>query len=103
MNKYAINALTVAALTTLAAPAWADAGESYAHHWGGGHMIFGSLMMLVFFVLLVSIVVFIVRRIGGSNQDSLKPRNAALAILQERYARGEIDKDEFEEKKTVLS
>ncbi|MCZ6773307.1 MAG: SHOCT domain-containing protein [Proteobacteria bacterium] len=42
---------------------------------------------------------------GGSPRvgDGPAPGNRALDILEERYARGEIDKEEFEERRRLLS
>ncbi len=71
--------------------------------WGFG--AFGMLFMLVFWVLIIAGIVFLVKwlvdqaRPGGS----APPRGeSALDILKKRYARGEIDKDEFEAKKRDL-
>jgi putative membrane protein len=74
--------------------------------WGWGHMIFGSLMMVLFWGGIIVAIVLAVRWIGsGSSHGATPPvpRNKALDILQERFARGEIDKEEFEERKRLLS
>ncbi len=74
----------------------------YEHHsWGLG--LFGGLFDLLFLVLIIWIIVSIVRhhRHGGS-WCGLLGRGTALDILKERYAKGEIDKKEFEEKKKDL-
>jgi putative membrane protein len=65
--------------------------------WGLGTM----LMMLLFWGLVVVGVTFAIRwaaRMGRAGATS----DRALDILRERYARGEIDKDEFEAKKQDL-
>lgn len=81
-----------------------------SHMWGGewgwGHMIFGSLAMVLFWGGIILVIVFLVRWLGaglGSQQMSPPPGKTALDILKERFARGEIDKDEFEERKRLLS
>jgi putative membrane protein len=92
-------------------PAAAAAQESrsyYGHHmWDGGWhgMFFGPLFMVLFFVALVVVVVVVVRWLGGlpAHQPHHTPGGkTALDILKERYARGEIDKEEFEERRRVL-
>ena len=76
------------------------------HMWdGGGWMFFGPLMMILIFVLIVAMVVLIVRWLSGASHGAtpqVQPGRTPLDILKERYARGEIDKDEFEERKRVL-
>ena len=57
----------------------------------------GGIMMILFWVLAIIFIVWIVREISGKNSKS-----SALEILKERYAKGEIDKKEFEEKKKDL-
>ncbi|MCL5438974.1 MAG: SHOCT domain-containing protein [Patescibacteria group bacterium] len=66
--------------------------------WGLG---IGSIFMIIFWVLIILGVVALVRYLAksGSDRESKTP----LDILRERYAKGEIDKKEFEEKKKDLS
>ena len=59
-------------------------------------------------VTAVAVIVLIVRWLGGSRHDvHMLPPGAApgrmpVDILKERFARGEIDKEEFEERKRIL-
>ncbi len=78
----------------------------YGWDWGSGHMIFGSLMMILFWGGLILLIVLAARWLGGRlSRDAgpAAPRKLALDILEERFARGEIDKEEFEERKRLLS
>lgn len=74
--------------------------------WGWGHMAFGSVMMILFWGGLILVIVLAVRWLGrGPSQGvgSQPSGKRAVGILQERFARGEIDKEEFEERNRVLS
>ncbi len=70
-----------------------------------GGMAFGGIGMLLFWGLVIAGVVVLVRwfvserpsRPATASQDK-----SALDILGERYARGEIGKEEFEQKKRDL-
>ncbi|RJQ24451.1 SHOCT domain-containing protein [Candidatus Parcubacteria bacterium] len=77
-------------------------GSDWGNMMGGwsGFSIFGWLSMILFWVLLVLGVVALIRYLGksGSSREDKTP----LDILKERYARGEIGKKEFEEKKQDL-
>ncbi|MFQ5763669.1 MAG: SHOCT domain-containing protein [Rhodospirillales bacterium] len=103
---------------TLAAVFWAvplaalaqgrgDDVYGYGHMYGvgWGHTIFGFLMMLLVIAAVVVLVVLLVRWLGGMGHGL--PAHGpggrtALDILKERYARGEIDTKEFEERKKAL-
>ena len=50
---------------------------------------------LLWFVVIGTIVFFAVRRRSS-------PRGAGMAVLGERYARGEIDEAEFQQRRDVL-
>ena len=71
------------------------------YNWGYGMMggITSGLMMLVSWVLFIIFIVWIVREIRGKNSHS---NSNAIEILKERYAKGEINREEFEAKKKDL-
>ncbi|MBI3067326.1 MAG: SHOCT domain-containing protein [Betaproteobacteria bacterium] len=80
---------------------WGDMG-SYGWGWGG-MMGFGLISMVLFWVLIILGIVILVKWIASGSSGSQPPVKTALDILKERYARGEIGKQEFEEKKRDLS
>lgn len=67
--------------------------------WGGWGFGMG-LLWLLFVTLLVVGVVLVVR--GSAGGASRPADRTALDILDERFARGEIDRDEYEERRRVL-
>jgi putative membrane protein len=69
-------------------------------------MMFGGVMMIVFWGGIIVLIVLAVRWLGTGSpgvSGSHFPRKSPRQILEERFARGEIDKDEFEERKRLLS
>lgn len=68
--------------------------------WGMG---FGFVFMILFWLLIALGIAALIRWLQlqpGSNQATRG--KTPLEIVQERYARGEIDRDEYEQKKRDL-
>ena len=76
--------------------------------WGWAGWLTMSLIMLAFWGLLAVGVVALVRTLGREDRDRpvtpAGPRvEGARAILDGRFARGEIDADEYERRRDLLS
>jgi len=69
------------------------------HGWGWGLMGVG---MLLFWMLIILAIVALVKWLRTPQADASPREKTALAILQERYARGEIDREEYQQKKADL-
>ena len=125
--KYLGTALSSAALAVAASPVFAQAtsnapatpanpppygygpmwGYGYHHMWG--FQPFGHVLGIILVVLLILWLVRLFR--FGGYHGHWRHRHAgygyghgssALDILEERFAKGEIDKNEFEEKRKAL-
>ncbi|AGA68617.1 putative membrane protein (DUF2078) [Desulfitobacterium dichloroeliminans LMG P-21439] len=74
--------------------------------WSGGGSWFWSVVMMavqvLFWVLIIWFGVSLFKK-GNERTDSLSIRNDAMGILRERYARGEIDSEEFHRRKEDLT
>lgn len=88
---------------------WAQQEGRYyhGHMWDGGWhaWVFGPMMMILFVALIVTAVVLTVRWFSGGGRGDFAEGGAPKApvdILKERFARGEIDKEEFEERRRIL-
>jgi len=67
----------------------------------GWWMVFGGIGMVIFWGGLVALIVWGITRLTGRD-DSGRRRNS-LDIARERYARGEISREEFEQLKKDIS
>ncbi|MFC4350900.1 SHOCT domain-containing protein [Fodinicurvata halophila] len=90
---------------TLSTLSLAQSGNSYGYHmmdgWGGWFM--GPVMMLLVFGLLILGVVLVLRALGiGDGGRGNSSQDRALEILKERFARGEIDEEEFRNRRKHL-
>lgn len=102
----------LATLSWFALPAAAVAQQAQGpvygpHMWGGGWhgWFFGPIMMIVFIVVATVVVVLLVRWLGGLGHGSgphSPDRKTSLDILKERFARGEIDAEEFQARRRLL-
>lgn len=76
-------------------------GSGMGMGWGMGFG--GGLFMILFWIVIIVAVVMLVKWLaGGSSRLDLPRGKSALDVLKERYARGEIGKEEFEQKKRDL-
>lgn len=92
-------------------PSLAPAQER-AYEWGGAmHPMWGMwgawgvvmmLMMLVFWGVVIVGIVLAIRWLVNQGKDA-RATDVALDILRQRYARGDISKEEFEAKKRDLA
>ena len=88
--------------------------------WGWGWSLVMGLMFLVFIVVIVVGIVLVVRALSGGHSHpggqwvslplpqapataAQAVKSSALHLLEERYARGEIDRTEFLERKHDLT
>jgi putative membrane protein len=79
---------------------WHDGG------WGRGAWVAMGFMMLVFWGLIVALVIVLLRSPGhrhvGPPQKEARPGDEAMRILDERFARGEIDAEEYTRRRDLL-
>lgn len=71
--------------------------------WGPGYGLFHWLLMLLFWILIIAGAVLIVRWLMDQARTGSAPQETPLEILKKRYAKGEIDKDQFEAMKRDLT
>ena len=82
----------------------------YGHGWGMmgpwgsgfGSGFFGMFIWLLLIVLIVAVVVWFMRS-AGSGRAQLERRPPGLDVLEERYARGEIEREEYLQKKRDIT
>jgi putative membrane protein len=79
---------------------WPMMGGWWGGGWGIGMMIIGAI---VWIVIILGIIWLIRVMAGGGYHHMMNDKDSAIKILKERYAKGEIDKQEYEEKMRDLS
>lgn len=67
--------------------------------WGWGMALVGLLLMTAVIALVVWLVVISTRRPDHSTGPSM---SNAIKVLEERYARGEIDRDDYLQRRSDL-
>jgi putative membrane protein len=72
-------------------------GGGHMGDWGWGMAIFGWVFMIAILGLVVWLVVHAIRR-----PETDGKRSSALDLLDERYARGEIEREEYLKRRADL-
>ncbi|HSJ36567.1 MAG TPA: SHOCT domain-containing protein [Acidimicrobiia bacterium] len=67
-------------------------------HWNGMGA-WGWIMMIIFWIAVAALIVWTVRSVSGQARPD---PDQAMRVLDERFARGEIDQQEYEERRRVL-
>lgn len=70
--------------------------------YGGWGMGIGWLLMIIVWIAIVVFLFILVRHLVGGHHGDFRPGRRALDILDERYARGEIDQDEYKRRRADL-
>lgn len=77
----------------------------FFHDGMGWWMIFGGIWMLAFWGAVIALIIWGIKKIAerSNSGENTTGKSTPLDIAKERYARGEISKDEFEQMKKDLS
>jgi putative membrane protein len=73
--------------------------------WGYGMGWFGMILMGLFWIAIIVGIIFLIRWLfvsTGTKSYRAASEDSPLDILKKRYARGEINKEEFEQKRKDL-
>ncbi len=63
----------------------------------------GGLMMMLLGLLFIAIVVVVTMKLLKTNQPAVEQKSTALDIAKQRYAKGELSREEFEKIKKDVS
>lgn len=77
-------------------------GFDHMDGWGWGGAIFMVLMAALFVALLVWFIVTVAGRRGDTGVSPGLSSSRARTLLDERYAKGEIERDEYLQRKEDL-
>ena len=81
-------------------------GWGCGSYYGGGFWGMGILGMgiqLLFWIVLIALIIYLFRRIDSRvHTQGFTGQDQALNVLNERYARGEIDLEEYQKRKNEL-
>jgi putative membrane protein len=74
--------------------------------WGWGGWIMMTVVMVVFWAAVITAIVLVVRYVAGDRGSQPRPgtwgSSSAEDVLAERFARGEIDEDEYRRRIALL-
>jgi putative membrane protein len=80
---------------------WGPGGYGGYGGYGGALMWIGPVLMVLFVIAIILAIVFFVRYLVRQDRRS-GSEDSALEILKRRYAKGDITKQEYEEKRRDL-
>ena len=75
----------------------------YWHQGMGWWMVFGGIWMLLFWGAIIGLVIWGISTLTGRRGSGVGAPRTPLDIAKERYAKGELSKEEFEQIRKDLS
>lgn len=69
---------------------------------GDGTMGFGGGFMWIFWILIIVLVVWVIKAVAAPGNSGVINNESPQEILKKRFARGEIDKHEYERRSKEL-
>lgn len=79
---------------------------------GAGLSVFGIILLVVFWIVVIMLAVRLIRWVAGGSRwhhekwrrwQEMSGRSSALDLLNERYVKGEINKEDYEQKKKDIT
>ena len=101
--------ITIMIFSLIAVYGYAQMGPGYMGpgmmNWGYGMGWGWSIIMMAFWIAVIVGIIFLIRWVvlSADRRREIRGEDSALEILRNRYAKGEINKEEFEEKKRDLA
>jgi putative membrane protein len=101
--------ITIMIFSLIAVYGYAQMGPGYMGpgmmNWGYGMGWGWSIIMMAFWIAVIVGIIFLIRWVvlSADRRRETRGEDSALEILRNRYAKGEINKEEFEEKKRDLA
>ncbi|MFT6304374.1 MAG: putative membrane protein [Granulosicoccus sp.] len=103
-----LRTLTGFILMSVAVPTLSQQQETYVHGhmWSSGGWFLGPISMLLSLAVIIAIVVLFNKHVGASIQGvkttHMHQKETPLEMLNMRYARGDIDHEEYELRRKTL-
>lgn len=75
-------------------------------YWDGWHSMWFPVVPLAFMIICIAMMFFMMPMMRGRRgwrNEPDHPQRSALDILDERFARGEIDRNEYEERRRIIA
>jgi putative membrane protein len=71
-------------------------------NWGFGGFFLMVLLMALFWGALIGTAIWAIRQFRPRETGTTEATSSAMRILEDRFARGEIDADEFQRRREIL-
>lgn len=103
-----LNLLTGMILVSATDPVFSQQRDPYihGHMWDSGGWFLGPIFMLLLLAVIIAIVFFLLKQAGvsihGMHKAPPHHQDTPLEVLKIRYAKGEIDHEEFELRRKTL-